>query len=176
MSAGSSFQVGNVAMSVVRMMLLRGSPERILYSRKLFIASLLSALLLSGLAQWLFHGDRPEFVILRVFAETTMFMVWIVLLTAKVARLRLASMMLSLVLMSALIDALLALLGLVLPVGVRVFVSAAAGAVLLYGGASVLAWALRKELLYGGMHVAGYAIAVYALDASFRHLFGMMVS
>ena len=66
--------------NVLRIVFLRGSPERIYYTRRLFIVAVILAVLVSALVQWFYHGDHVVFVILRVFAELTMFMLMAVLL------------------------------------------------------------------------------------------------
>ncbi len=159
--------------SVLRIAFLRGSPERIYYTRRLFLFSLLLAVLASAVAQYLYHGDHVVFVILRVFAELTMFMLFIVLMTAKIARFRLARMMLPMVLISLLMDVVLILLSPLPLAGVSDYVAFALGAAAGYGASSCLAWGLKARLWQAGCYVAVYVVAVHGLDAAFRHLFGM---
>lgn len=159
-----------------RIMFMRGSPERLLYSRRTMIVALLLAVLLSGAARMVYFGDHLTFAILWAFAKTTMFMLWMVLLTAKVARLRLASMMLSLVLISLCIDGVYLLTG-PLPLGeARTLLGRVWGLSALYGMASVVGWALRKPLGTGAMQATGYLAAVVGLDMAFRHLYATMAA
>lgn len=168
------------ASSLLRITLLRGSPERILYDRVLMIGGLLGALVVSALTQWFFFGDHAVFVILRVFAELTMFMLWVVLLTAKVARLRLASAMLCMVWMSLVGDSLLLLLTPLVHAQYAISpqqVGWLVAALVAYGAANVAGWALRKPLLpVGLLHVALYGAAVTGLDLVFRELYNMMAA
>ncbi|MEM7002225.1 MAG: hypothetical protein AAF529_15655 [Pseudomonadota bacterium] len=163
--------------ALLRIMFARGSPERILYDRKLLIVGLILALLVSAAAQWFFFGDHLVFMILRVFAELTMFMLWMTLLTAKVARLRLAGAMLCLIWICLLGDVLLLLLAPIMPLLAGSISPQTLGllvaVVLAYGSASVTAWALRKPLTVGALHVLLYGVAVIALDITFRRLFEM---
>ena len=159
--------------SVLRIAFLRGSPERIYYTRRLFLFSLLLAVLASAFAQYLYHGDHVVFVILRVFAELTMFMILIVLMTAKIARFRLARMMLPMVLISLLMDAVLTLLSPLPLAGLSDYVAFILGAAALYGATSCLAWGLKARLWQAACYLAVYVVAVYGLDAAFRHLYGM---
>lgn len=129
----------------------------------------------SALVQSLVYDEHAVFVILRVFAELTMFMLWVVLLTAKVARLRLASMMMILCLISVAVDLTTLILGVVSPVEWRNALGFAIGALSSYGVANVVGWALRKPLQIGALHFAGYFVAVTALDLSFRGLYNIMV-
>ena len=169
--------------SLLRILFLRGSPERVLYVRRNFIIGLLGALVASGAAQYLYHGDHLVFMILRVFAEVTMFMLWMVVLTGKVARLRLANAMLILVWTSILMDTVLILIAplmgwLNVEDVTRDFLAFGWGAVLCYGVINVIAWALRLRGFanMATVHLAGYLIAVFALDASFRGLYNVMAS
>lgn len=165
--------------SVFRIVFLRGSPERIYYTRRLFRGALALAVLASVLVQIYYFGDHLVFVILRVFAELVMFMLMITLLTAKIARFRLARMMLVLVLISLLTDTLLLLMS---PLGAAGIWSAQAaqyaayllGAIALYGAASVVAWGLSKPLFQGAGVMALYVAAVVGLDMAFRHLYQIM--
>lgn len=157
-------------------MYVRGSPERILYSRRLMIVCLLLALVLSGLARHLYFSDHMPFAILWVFAKTTMFMLWMVLLAAKVARLRLATMMLSLVLISLVVDMGYVVLS-PLPLGeLRRVVAWIWGASALYGIGSVVAWARRQSLLQGLTQGAGYLVVFMGLDLAFRHLYSIIAA
>lgn len=161
--------------SLARIVFLRGSPERILYDRRLFWLGLTLALVFSALAEATFHQQHLVFVILRVFAETTLFMLWMVLLTAKVARMRLASLMLVLVWINGLGDVLLVLLSpLGLDPAVRMTVSAVLGGILIYGAANAVAWALRGRLSRGVLHAGLYAGAVWALVLSFQALYNII--
>ena len=155
-------------------MFLRGSPERILYVRKFFIVALLSALVTSGLLQFFGYGDHVVFVILRVFAEITMFMLWMVFMTAKVARLRLANMMLVLMMISVVMDLATLLVVLPFPLELRANVGMIMGIVAAYGVSNVVAWALRKPILFGALHFGLYLAAVTGLDLAFRGLYETM--
>ncbi len=166
----------NIVLATLRIMYQRGSPERILYSRKLMIVCLLLALAVSGLARVLYFGDHIPFAILWVFAKTTMFMLWVVLLTAKVARLRLATMMLSLVLISLVVDSVYILLS-PLPLGELANpIAWIWGASALYGMGSVVAWARRQSLLQGLTQAGGYLAVFMGLDLAFRHLYSIMAA
>ena len=160
--------------SLMRIMFLRGSPERILYSRKLFIGALASALLASGVLQFFGYGDHLVFVILRVFAEITMFMLWMVFMTAKVARLRLANMMLVLMMISLIVDIVTTLVLLPTPMEVRTSIGIVIGLVAAYGVSNVVAWALRKPVHIGALYFGLYYAAVTGLDLAFRGLYGVM--
>ena len=162
--------------SLVRIMLLRGSPERILYSRTEFIVGLALAVVVSGLVQMVFHGDHVIFAILRVFAELTVFMLWMVLLTARVARLRLASLMLVLVWMSVLVDVCLLPLAWLSQPDLRLALALLVGGALAYGASSAVAWALHRKFARGGVHVIGYIGGVLAIDLAFRHLYGIVAA
>ncbi len=157
--------------SLLRILFQGGSPERILYSRHLFLATLGAAIVASALAQWLAHHDHLVFVILRVFAELTMFMLWMVFLTAKVARLRLANMGLVLLMISVLVDVVTILAATALEAKV---VSVVVGLVVFYGVANVVAWAMRKPIQIGAIHFALYLAAVSGLEFAFRHFFSIV--
>jgi hypothetical protein len=167
--------------SVARIVFLRGSPERIYYSRRLFIVSLLLAVLASAAVQLLLFDDHPVFMLLRVFAELTMFMLMMVVLTAKIARFRLARMMLVLVLVSLLADILLSAVGTVVsyrsaaPQVVDV-IAYGVGAVAMYGAASVVAWGLQRSLPIGAAVMLLYLVTVLGLDMAFRGLYQIMAS
>ena len=167
--------------SVLRIIFLRGSPERINYDRRLFIVVLLGAVAASAAAQTLYFGDHVAFTILRVFAEVTMFMVMMVLLTAKIPRFRLARMMLALVLISLLCDSLLILLSPITGLGLlessqATYIAWLVALPAIYGAASVLAWRLRKVFAHGlGVFIL-YVAAVVGLDMAFRHLYQIMAS
>jgi hypothetical protein len=167
--------------SVGRIVFKRGSPERIYYTRRLFIVSLLLALLASGAVQYLWFSDHLVFVVLRVFAEVTMFMVMIVLLTAKIARFRLARMMLVLVLISLLADMLLVLASPIaslvnLQPELKNLAAYVIAAVAMYGAGNVLAWGLQRTYLFGIGTVLLYVIATVALDQTFRGLYEVMAA
>lgn len=162
--------------SLMRIMFLRGSPERILYSRKLFIGALVSALFASGLLQFFGYGDHLVFMILRVFAEITMFMLWMVFMTAKVARLRLANMMLILMMISVLVDSFTTFALLPTPLELRNTVGVVIGLIAAYGVSNVVAWALRKPIHIGALYFALYYAAVTGLDLAFRGLYEVMAS
>ena len=166
----------NLVIATLRIMYLRGSPERILYSRQLMIVSLLLALVVSGCARYLYFDDHIPFATLWVFAKTTMFMLWMVLLTAKVARLRLATMMLSLVLISLVVDVGYVLLSPLPLGGLADSVAWIWGASALYGIGSVVAWARRQSLLQGLTQGAGYLAVFMGLDLAFRHLYSIMAA
>ena len=165
--------------SLLRIMFLRGSPERILYDRRWFILGLVAAIVLSALVQLIYFGDTAIFAGLRVFAELTMFMLWITLLTAKVGRLRLAQAMLMLVWISVVADAvllLLGLLGLSLPIAPRDVIAVLWAAVVCYGVVNVIGWARREAMPAAALQVLGYVVAVVVLDGTFRYLFGIMAA
>ena len=165
--------------ALVRIMFLRGSPERILYQRRDFIVSLFVAIAASAVVQFVYFIDTPLLAGLRVFAELTMFMLWMTLLTAKVGRLRLAQAMLILIYISIFMDSVLITCGVwqrFLPFPDVNVVAVLLGLVMCYGGANVVAWALRKPLSAGALQMAGYALAVVALDGTFRYLFGIMAA
>jgi hypothetical protein len=171
--------VWGLLQDVGRIVCLRGSPERIYYTQRLARFSVLLAVLASIAAQFVFFQDIVVFVILRVFAEVTMFMLMMVVLTAKITRLRLAKVLLVLVLISLIVDSLLAVLGLGLTfAGVgqepRQLMAYSLALVALYGAASVLGWGLRKPLLPGFGVIMLYVLAVLGLDMSFRHLYQMI--
>lgn len=161
--------------NLLRILFQRGSPERILYLRKLFITSLFGALAASALVQHFVYLDHLVFVILRIFAELTMFMLWVVYLTAKVARLRLANMMLVLLLISITVDLSTLLVGLFTPLEGRIWVGIALGAMATYGIGNVVGWALRSSIQIGMLHFISYIAVVTALDLSFRGLYHTMV-
>ncbi len=167
--------------SVGRIVFLRGSPERIYYTRRLFIVSLLLAVVASAAVQAVLFNDHVVFVILRVFAEMTMFMLMMVVLTAKIARFRLARMMLVLVLISLIADVLLTVVGAgvsyrnadpELVDGIAYVVSAVA----LYGASSVIAWGLKRPLWFGAGVMALYVVAAVGLDLAFRGLYEVMAA
>lgn len=169
--------------SIFRVMLLRGSPERILYDRWLLRIGLGYALIASMAVQWIWHGDGVVFVILQVFAEVTLFMLWMVLLTAKIGRLRLASLIMVLVWMSALADSVLVLAGIPAALGVpvqmeavRQILSVLIGVVLLYGASNAVSWGLRKPIPQGALQAFGYAAAVWGLVLAFQTLFNTMAA
>ena len=101
------------------------------------------------------------------------------LLTAKIARFRLARMMLVLVLISLLTDTLMLVLS---PVGgaglwspqAAQYVAYLLAALALYGAASVVAWGLNKPLYRGAGVIGLYVLAVVGLDMAFRHLYQIM--
>ena len=151
--------------SVLRIVFLRGSPERIAYTRRLFIA-----------AQALFWADHLVFVILRVFAEFTMFMLMMVMLTARIARYRLARMMLVLVLISLLADTLLIIFSGLSTHESASYLAYAIAAVAAYGASSCLSWGLKRPLWYGAACLGLYLAATVGLDLIFRELYGIMVA
>ena len=133
-------------MHLWRIVFKRGSPERLYYTRRLFIVTLLLALVTSAAVQYFYFADHITFVVLRVFAEITCFMVMMVLLTAKIARFRLARMMLVLVLLNLVADTLLLCLaplqlldGSLLET-VKLAPVLVLGAIAVYGAGSVVAW------------------------------------
>lgn len=159
---------------LVRIMFRRGSPERILYSRRLFILALIGALVASSFLQFFAYGDHIVFVILRVFAEITMFMLWMVFMTSKVARLRLANMMLVLLLISIVVDLVTLIVLFPLPVEVRPQVGIVLGLIATYGVSNVVAWALRMPIHIGAVYFGIYYAAVTGLDMAFRGLYNTM--
>ena len=160
-----------MAVGVCRVVLLRGSPERVHYSRRRFIVALILAVLASAGVQVLFYEQHVVFTILRVFAELMMFMFTMVFLTAKVERFRLSYAMLLLVLISLFADCLLLLIaGFSLanyanPIGLLI------AAIAFYGASNTVAWALHKPLGGGLLVMAGYVAAVTGLDVAFRFLY-----
>ena len=165
--------------SVFRIVFLRGSPERIYYTRRLFIVCLALAVLASASVQVFYFGDHLVFVILRVFAELTMFMLMMTLLTARIPRFRLARMMLVLVLISLMTDVLLVLISpavaaaLLTPPASQ-YLAYVLGGIAMYGAASVVAWGLSKPLVRGAAVIGMYVAAVVGLDMAFRHLYQIM--
>jgi len=172
--------IGELLVSVGRVVFMRGSPERIYYTRRLFIGALLGAVAASGVAQWLYFGDHLAFVILRVFAELMPFMLMMVLLTARIARFRLARVMLVLVLISLIADGLLLLISPAVqvfdPAVAQHVLAYAVAAVASYGAASVVAWGLNKPLVRGAGVIAMYVAATLGLDLAFRHLYQIMAA
>jgi hypothetical protein len=167
--------------SVGRIVFLRGSPERIYYTRRLFIVSLFLAVLASAAVQLLLFDDHLVFMLLRIFSELTMFMLMMVVLTAKIARFRLARMMLVLVLISLLADILLSAVGTVFSYRTAATqavdaIAYAVGIVAMYGAASVVAWGLQRSLPMGAGVMLLYLAAVLGLDMAFRGLYQIMVS
>ena len=167
--------------SVGRIVFLRGSPERLYYTRRLFIVSLLLAVAASAAVQLVLFDDHLVFVLLRVFAELTMFMLMMVVLTAKIARFRLARMMLVLVLISLFTDLLLTLIGTVLSYRTSTAelvdtIAYGVSAVALYGGSSVVAWGLQRPLWAGAGVLLLYVIAARGLDMAFRGLYEIMAA
>ena len=171
--------------SVFRIVFLRGSPERIYYTRRLGVVALLCAVLASGCAQWLYFDDHFVFVLLRVFAEVTLFMLMMVVLTAKIARFRLARMMLVLVIISLLTDIVLVLLSPVFSLewlnvdharDYAQYLGYGFGLVATYGAASVLSWGLHKPWVSGAMVIGAYIVGVVALNAGFRHLYQIIAA
>ena len=161
---------------LVRILFLRGSPERILYARSTMLWSLAAAVLASAAARLAYFDDPYIFVLLWVFAKLTMFMLWMTLLTARVVRLRLANAMLCLVLASLAYDVVLLLLS-PLPLGELAGPAAWLwAAAIAYGAGNIAAWALRKPLTHGLAQVAGYYAAFIGLDLAFRHLYSIMAA
>ena len=168
--------ISQLVVGVLRVIFLRGSPERVHYSQLRFYIALALAVILSAVAQHYFYADHVVFVILRVFAELTSFMLAIVLLTAKIARFRLTYMMLLLVMISIFNDSLLLLFS-VLPLEQYVMeIGLFVGLVSLYGASSVMAWGLRKPLQSGAGVMALYVAAVVGLDLSFRFLYDIVAT
>lgn len=162
--------------NLLRIIFLRGSPERILYSRRLFLVVLVAAVAASALVQIYYFRDHTTFVILRVFAELTVFMVWMVLLTAKVARLRLASLMLVLLLISLFGDSVLLLLSPLPLADVARPLGLIWGIALLYGAGNATSWALRKPLSHGCLQSGLYGLFVVGLDLAFRGLYEIVAA
>jgi hypothetical protein len=166
-------------LDLLRILFLRGSPERILYTRSMAIGGLAVAVCLSAAAQFIFFQDHLVFVILRVFAEVTMFMLWIAFLTAKVARLRLANAMLILVWASVLMDAVFVLVGaLFSPIGaIADYAAYLWSGAIFYGAVNVIAWALQLRGLFNPawLQVGGFVLAVWLVNGVFRYLYGMML-
>ncbi len=158
---------------VYRVVFLRGSPERVHYSQRRFIVSLLLAIIASAAAQFLYFGDHVVFVILRVFAELTMFMLTMVVLTSRIPRFRLAYLMLILVLISLFADMLLLLLS-PLPLGdAHMGIAWLVGGVALYGASSATAWGLKKPIQQGVLVMGVYVLLVLAINVAFRALYDM---
>jgi len=160
-----------------RVILLRGSPERVHYSRRRFIVALLLAVAAAAAAQAFYHLDHIVFVILRVFAEITVFMLAMVVLTAWIARFRLAYVMLLLVLISVSYDLALLLLAVAGQILGTLPWPWYAGAPLalsgVYGAANVMAWGLRKPLLQGLLVVLAMLATSAAIEQAFRWLYGL---
>lgn len=167
---------GDLLVNLLRIVFLRGSPERIRYDRWLFIVSLVLALCASGLVQHLFFGDHLIFALLRVFAEVTMFMLMIVLLTAKVGRLRLANLMLVLVLINLLMDIVLLLCAPLPDSQITALLPYTLGLAAFYGGSSCVKWALRSSHLKGAGYLGVYLVAAIGLDLVFRNLYNIMAA
>ena len=165
-----------LASNVFRIVFLRGSPERVYYTRRLFIVALVLAIAASAATQALLFGDHLTFVVLRVFSELTMFMLMMVLLTAKVARFRLVRMGLALVLISLFADLLLIALSPMLQTNGAGLLAFGVAGLALYGAANALAWSLRKGILNGLTYVGLYAVGVQGLDYAFRSLYQMMAT
>lgn len=161
---------------LLRVIFLRGSPERVFYTRPRFIWGLLLASVASGLVGLYFYHDHLVFVILRVFAKLTMFMLTIVFLTRKIARFRLAYMMLVLVLISLLIDVVLLVLASFWPDAWRTTTGIALGACAFYGAANTFAWGLRKPISHGAFVALLYVAAALALEHAFRGLYNVMLA
>ncbi|CAE7149479.1 GALNS [Symbiodinium necroappetens] len=152
-------------LDVVRIVFLRGSPERIYYTQRLGRYSVLLAVVVSAATQAVYFQDNVVFVILRVFAEVTMFMLMMVLLTARISRLRLAKVLLTLVLISLLTDSVLTLSGVGLnlasiELSLRALPAYLLAAFALYGASSVVAWGLNKPLVQGAGVMGVYVVAV----------------
>ena len=163
-----------MVVGVLRVAVLRGSPERVHYSRRRFIIGLILAVLTSAAVQWFVYHDHIVFTILRVFAELTMFMLAAVLLTAKVARFRLAYALLLLVLISLFADAALLLVA-PFDLGAAVHtVGFVLGLIALYGASNTMSWALRKPLVQGAFVMLVYVVAVIGLDLAFQTLYNMV--
>ena len=164
----------NLISQLMRVIFMRGSPERVLYDRWLLRLGLLFAVLLAATAQSVLHQDHVVFVLLRVFAELVVFMLWMTYLTSRVGRLRLAQAMMFFFWISAFADLVLALLGLVgLDERWRDILAIGIGAIAAYGAANTLSWALRRKLSYAGAQVLGYMLLTWALDAAFRALYNL---
>lgn len=168
--------LANVVTNLLRVIFLRGSPERIHYSTKLFIVALLLAIAASAAVQAIVFDDPALLVGLRVFSELTMFMLAMVLLTRKVARLRLARFMLVVVAISLLADTALLLCGLlnfqsVTRIGVYII-----GFSAVYGASNALHWAIKGQFWLATVGVCGYVLVVTVLDNTFRGLFSVMMS
>ena len=173
--------ITDMLQGLFRVMFLRGSPERIHYTRRRFIIGLLLAIVASTLVQIFYFNDHLVFIVLRVFAEMTMFMLAMVILTTNITRFRLAYLMLILVMISVAADSILLLLGLVMqlftdhPAG-RDWLAIGLGAIALYGASNVMAWGLRKKFVMGAMVMLGYVAAVLALNVSFRYLYEIVAA
>jgi arginine exporter protein ArgO len=160
----------------VRIIFLRGSPERIHYSTRDFIVTLVLAIAASAVVQFVLYGDPVTLVILRVFCELTMFMLGVVLLTRKVARFRLARLMLVVVAISLLADVTLVICGLLgLPV-VSKMAPYVIGIIAIYGAGNALKWALSRPFWVGLAAVGGYVAVVTVLDNTFRGLYAIMAA
>lgn len=162
---------------VVRVILLRGSPERVHYSRRRFIVTLLLAVAAAGAVQAFYYLDHVVFIILRIFAELTMFMLGMVVLTAWVARFRLAYVMLLLVLISLGHDLVLLALAVVGQVTATLPWPAWAGwpvhLAALYGASNVLSWGLRTGLVRGGLVALGIVVLSLGIELAFRWLYDL---
>ena len=169
----------------MRVIFRRGSPERILYTRRRFIIGLFAAMVACALVQAWFYQDHLVFVILRVFAELTTFMMAMVILTAKIPRFRLAYLMLVLVFISLFFDASLLLIAGVMALlealaeitfdtTTRTYVGALLALPIIYGAASCVAWGLRKAWSQGAVVMAAYVGAALGIDLAFRGLYSVM--
>jgi len=170
-----------------RVVFRRGSPERILYTRRRFIIGLFAAIAACGLVHAFYYQDHLVFVILRIFAELTTFMMAMVILTAKIPRFRLAYLMLVLVLISVSMDTILivlaALLAGVMQVApelegatLRTYMGLAVALPMLYGASSCVAWGLRKPWSQGAIVMAAYVAVATGIDLAFRGLYGIMAA
>ncbi|MEM7077489.1 MAG: hypothetical protein AAF513_02570 [Pseudomonadota bacterium] len=169
----ASFKASFVGL--LRVIFLRGSPERVFYTRPRFIWGLLLAMCASAAVGFYFYQDHPVFVILRIFAKLTMFMLTIVFLTRKIARFRLAYMMLVLVLISLLVDTVLLVLAAFWPEAWRLGTGMVLGACAFYGASNTFAWGLRKPLWHGALVAGLYVAAALALEHAFRSLYTTML-
>jgi hypothetical protein len=169
-------RIGNIATNLLRVIFLRGSPERIHYSTKLFVVALLLAIIASGSAQVLYFADDITLTVLRGFCELTMFMVGVVLLTRKVARIRLARLMLVLVSISLLADVVLSFCGLLdIPLTTNI-AHYVIGIAAIYGASNALHWAIKGNFLLGVAGIGGYVLVVTVLYETFRGLFAIIAS
>lgn len=173
-----------ITLHIGRIVFLRGSPERLYYTQRFFLGALVSAVVASVALQALqaFEVQDPWiFVLLGVFAQLTVFMLMMVILTARIARFRLARMMLALVLIHLFLSiALIAFHGLALALpGVQAVVEVITSGLYLlavYAAGSVAAWGLGQSLMWGVGVILVYAGLSLGLAGAFQHLLSIVLS
>jgi len=105
-----------------------------------------------------------------------MFMVGVVLLTRKVARIRLARLMLVLVSISLLADVVLSFCGLLDIPLITNIAHYVIGIAAIYGASNALHWAIKGNFLLGVAGIGGYVLVVTVLYETFRGLFAIIAS